>query len=894
MKIFQNKSIFKKLIIVLLVIMLFSFCMPKTVRAEDEGIGGKLLKPIISLILSLGDGVYDIVHKVILQQDITLIHIDFSDSVWETILTVAVFIIVAVVAVVAVVATAGAIAALIPALASIVSVGLGTVLVVGVGTGYVAATLFNAAAFPDDELVLPLYSISPEEIFSNKLVIFDVDFFDPDPDVTYKDKNGDVVYDDNGNPVVLESTAGKLKGVISNWYIILRDISLIALLSVLVYIGIRIIISSTSNDKAKYKQMLIDWIVAICLLFTMQYIMSFSNILVEKVTDVLTGINYENDSLQILPDKDGKLTKRLQEDYDYTDEQMEALYVKDGEGNYVKNEDGDKQIYWHANLIGLARLNAQMGEKESAAYAGYTLIFLVLVCFTVIFIWTYLKRVIYMAFLTLIAPLVALTYPIDKLNDGKAQAFNMWFKEYIFNLLVQPMHLLLYTILVTSAFELASQNIIYSLVALGFMIPAEKLLRKFFGFEKAQTPGLLAGPAGAALMMNGMSRLLGKSPKGGKASINGSGKTNSNKEENSSIKIKDDLPDENMDSLNMKNNEATLGKGTAYEENSDSSNGSKGLNQTDMKNKGINTSEGPFIEDKIKNFGEFLINDTQFGLGAQNMLYKGSQLGKKVKNNKYVAGATRKLKNIPNRSRIARAGIEASRYYARGMKNKLSNKIKNGHPVKSAIKTAGGIATGTAAASLGLAAGIVSGDPSKAAQYIATGALGGYKFGGEIVNGVSNAVNVEGTKATFERAYYGEEEYKERQIQKNIREAQKDVEIQNILEKRLGSREKAKEAIKNVVPDCVRYGVTEADDIAAVAKLQEMGIEKNKAIRTAISVNEYGKNTSKIGAKDSEDLDKTLINRVKKNKNVKEENVEQVAKDTRELMDMYSDIKYKI
>ena len=27
-----------------------------------------------------------------------------------------------------------------------------------------------------------------------------------------------------------------------------------------------------------------------------------------------------------------------------------------------------------------------------------------------------------MAFLTIIAPLVALTYPIDKMNDGKAQA----------------------------------------------------------------------------------------------------------------------------------------------------------------------------------------------------------------------------------------------------------------------------------------------------------------------------------------------------------------------------------------------------------------------------------------------------------------------------------------
>ena len=119
-----------------------------------------------------------------------------------------------------------------------------------------------------------------------------------------------------------------------------------------------------------------------------------------------------------------------------------------------------------------------------------------------------------MAFLTIIAPLVAMTYPIDKITDGKAQAFNMWLKEYIFNLLIQPMHLILYTVLVTSAFKLASENIIYSLVAIGFMVPAEKLLRKFFGFEKAQTPGLLAGPAGAAITMEAMKHLFGKPPKG--------------------------------------------------------------------------------------------------------------------------------------------------------------------------------------------------------------------------------------------------------------------------------------------------------------------------------------------------------------------------------------------
>ena len=45
-----------------------------------------------------------------------------------------------------------------------------------------------------------------------------------------------------------------------------------------------------------------------------------------------------------------------------------------------------------------------------------------------------MKRSIKMAFLTLMAPLVTLTYAIDKMGDGKAQAFNSWLKELLENI----------------------------------------------------------------------------------------------------------------------------------------------------------------------------------------------------------------------------------------------------------------------------------------------------------------------------------------------------------------------------------------------------------------------------------------------------------------------------
>ena len=51
---------------------------------------------------------------------------------------------------------------------------------------------------------------------------------------------------------------------------------------------------------------------------------------------------------------------------------------------------------------------------------AYLIIYIALVSFTVVFALRYIKRVIYIAWLTLMAPMVALTYPIDKIKDRKS------------------------------------------------------------------------------------------------------------------------------------------------------------------------------------------------------------------------------------------------------------------------------------------------------------------------------------------------------------------------------------------------------------------------------------------------------------------------------------------
>ena len=271
----------------------------------------------------------------------------------------------------------------------------------------------------------------------------------------------------------LTSIAAQLRPTVASWYKATRLIAMVGLLSVLLYVGIRIIISSTAADKAKYKKMLMDWLTALCMLFILHYLMVFILTISKQITGIIsTG--------------------------------------------------GDKPEV--DALMSNIRQIASMDEVYDPLYVfGSTIMYLSLVILTVIFTFQYLRRVLYMAFLTMIAPLIALTYPLDKIKDGQAQAFTMWIREYIFNALIQPIHLLIYVMLVGSANDLTDVSPIYAIVAISFIVPAEKFLRKMFGFEKASTVSQLGAAAGGAMIMNMINKAKTMGAKGGKEGSGGSG-----------------------------------------------------------------------------------------------------------------------------------------------------------------------------------------------------------------------------------------------------------------------------------------------------------------------------------------------------------------------------------
>ena len=277
----------------------------------------------------------------------------------------------------------------------------------------------------------------------------------------------------------ITSPAKEMQASISKWYIALRTIALVGLLSVLLYIGIRIILSSSSaNDKAKYKNMLKDWIVAICILFTLHYMMAFMLEMTASLNHIINNNVVESSSSETPEGSTGEYK---------TDKLMNA--VREGVGDSYE-------------------------DASALNTASYTIMYLALVILTGVFTVQYLKRVIYMAFLTMIAPMIALTYPLDKIKDSKAQAFSFWLREYIFNCLIQPVHLLLYTLLISNVGDFATNNIIYSVVALGFLVPAEKLIKEMFGMKSATPVGTLGAAAGGAVVMSMLNKMKAKPPKG--------------------------------------------------------------------------------------------------------------------------------------------------------------------------------------------------------------------------------------------------------------------------------------------------------------------------------------------------------------------------------------------
>lgn len=696
--------------------------------------------------------------------------------------------------------------------------------------------------------------LTPESIFRNQIASLNPNFINAiNMDGTLEKALGgddDVVMDgktSTSHADNVEKNLNVLRSTIAKWYVAIRNFSLVGLLSVLVYIGIRVVISSTASDKAKYKQMISSWVGAICLIFLLHYIMAFTFTLTENLTDLFNS-NMGNPGIK-LPSVVGDDAKFTFNDKTNNEKFSEVLSKLQGEHLVIKGNvfNANNEITGVANLMQYARLYANL---NGASGLGYTITYLFLVGFTVIYFAKYIGRFIRIAFLTLIAPLITLTYPIDKLNDGQAQAFNMWLKEFTFNVLIQPFHLLIYMIFISSALEFANSNIIYTIVVLGFMTQAEKLLRKMFGFEKASTMGAFSGAAAGSMLANVAGKIGNKvaKGKGGSGGNGGSGGSGDGASQPDRIRAKEDP----YDGLNPRD-----GNGQSQQNNNEPiQNSGNNFNNNDLDEEGKTieseraaldslldegtTPGADWSDDDYKAYQELEKEQEEQEQNTIPMQEQNSELEAEDSNDLTKGQMVGNAVKAVARNKAMRLGNKTGSHYinawkaTKGMGGKarakaLGKEAWNGAKVvapkalKLGARTAGRYTFAGTAALISGSAALMSGDPSKIASAVGIAATAGSKTGRVVADKGISRVSKDWNIA--KRGYYGKDYAAKQEAALNDK-WKNDAEIDDKYREAFGN-ENFKAAKEAALEMRENYGTTDDDQIIKSLKMtSEFGGEK--------------------------------------------------------------------
>lgn len=259
-------------------------------------------------------------------------------------------------------------------------------------------------------------NLTLDEILFNKVDILSLDFFNLN----------------SGN-----STVNTIRKNVATWYYGIRNLAAVLLFIILIYTGLKMALTTIADEKAKYSEMLVDWLIGIALLFLLHYIMQLIIIINNQIVNVFSTA--------------------------------------------LTNSKGDT-----VNMVDQFFVDAWSGWFTEGV--GSALAYVLLVGMTFVFLLAYLKRMITVAFLIVISPLVTVTYSIDKMGDNKSQALNNWFKEFTYNVLIQPFHCGAYLALVESAMKVLNNErslaaVIVAFVMIVFLYEAEKIIKQIFNFN---------------------------------------------------------------------------------------------------------------------------------------------------------------------------------------------------------------------------------------------------------------------------------------------------------------------------------------------------------------------------------------------------------------------------
>lgn len=264
-----------------------------------------------------------------------------------------------------------------------------------------------------DRITLNWFTI--EDTVFNEIELFDADYFE---------------IDNNKN-----ETNNAIKRSVASFYYVMKVIAVVLQLAMLIYLGIRMAVSTIASEIARYKDMLKDWLVSMILIFAMPYIIIFINMISGSIVSLFAA---------------------------------------------VKSESGfEKSImYQSMNLLNIT---------SGWSYVAVVFMYVVMTFYQAKFFVMYFHRLLSMGFLIVISPLITVTYSATKTKiagkGGKAGAFSNWLEEYMVNAFIQPIHAGIYLVFIISANKIFEVAPFLAVIFFMSLSRAEKIVKNIFNFR---------------------------------------------------------------------------------------------------------------------------------------------------------------------------------------------------------------------------------------------------------------------------------------------------------------------------------------------------------------------------------------------------------------------------
>lgn len=226
---------------------------------------------------------------------------------------------------------------------------------------------------------------------------------------------------------------------VSELFYAVRNIAIVANLAILIYVAIRMALATIGEEKAKYKKMLVDWFVGFVIITILPYVMA-----------ILMALS---------------------------DELMNLL----------------KKALENSPLGGIEKIeNKILGDITNTKGSGFSIVipsitYWILVFYQVKFFLMYIKRLLSIAFLTIISPLISVTYAMDKIGDGAAQAWSAWIKEFAINIFIQPLHAFLYLLFMVTTYNILDKAPLLAVIFLMALSRGERIIRNVFRIRNLES-----------------------------------------------------------------------------------------------------------------------------------------------------------------------------------------------------------------------------------------------------------------------------------------------------------------------------------------------------------------------------------------------------------------------